>query len=486
MSSMHPRYEVVIGLEVHAQLRTSSKLFCGDSTRFGAEPNTQVSPLTLAHPGTLPYLNREALEHALRMGLACGSSISRRSYFARKNYFYPDLPKGYQISQHHDPVCLGGSIHIQLSDGISKDIRLTRIHLEEDAGKSIHDQDPSQTLLDYNRAGTPLIEIVTEPDIRSAEEAFVFLTEIRKLVRWIGVCDGNMEEGSLRCDANISLRLHGDPRLGTRVEVKNLNSIRHVRRAIEIEVERLAVILDAGAIVRQETRSFQASDETTFAIRTKEDADDYRYFPEPDLPPFHITEDWLDRLMSSLPSLPEVMIARFQHEYGLSEYDARQLCEEKDLCDYFLSHLPATDHAKPFANWLLGPVRSLINERGGEWVLLNISRDEWADLLLLVSSGRISFSSASQHLFPRMMSADGRLPSDIAAAEGLLQDAGGDEIEGWVEQAMQSMPDKVLEYRKGKKGLIGLFMGEVKKLSRGKADPRKTQEILQKKLNAAS
>jgi aspartyl-tRNA(Asn)/glutamyl-tRNA(Gln) amidotransferase subunit B len=483
---MHPRYEVVIGLEVHAQLRTSSKLFCGDSTRFGAEPNTQVSPLTLAHPGTLPYLNREALEHALRMGLACGSSISRRSYFARKNYFYPDLPKGYQISQHHDPVCLGGSIHIQLSDGISKDIRLTRIHLEEDAGKSIHDQDPSQTLLDYNRAGTPLIEIVTEPDIRSAEEAFVFLTEIRKLVRWIGVCDGNMEEGSLRCDANISLRLHGDPRLGTRVEVKNLNSIRHVRRAIEIEVERLAVILDAGAIVRQETRSFQASDETTFAIRTKEDADDYRYFPEPDLPPFHITEDWLDRLMSSLPSLPEVMIARFQHEYGLSEYDARQLCEEKDLCDYFLSHLPATDHAKPFANWLLGPVRSLINERGGEWVLLNISRDEWADLLLLVSSGRISFSSASQHLFPRMMSADGRLPSDIAAAEGLLQDAGGDEIEGWVEQAMQSMPDKVLEYRKGKKGLIGLFMGEVKKLSRGKADPRKTQEILQKKLNAAS
>ncbi len=486
MSSMHPRYEVVIGLEVHAQLRTSSKLFCGDSTRFGAEPNTQVSPLTLAHPGTLPYLNREALEHALRMGLACGSSISRRSYFARKNYFYPDLPKGYQISQHHDPVCLGGSIHIQLSDGISKDIRLTRIHLEEDAGKSIHDQDPSQTLLDYNRAGTPLIEIVTEPDIRSAEEAFVFLTEIRKLVRWIGVCDGNMEEGSLRCDANISLRLHGDPRLGTRVEVKNLNSIRHVRRAIEIEVERLAVILDAGAIVRQETRSFQASDETTFAIRTKEDADDYRYFPEPDLPPFHITEDWLDRLMSSLPSLPEVMIARFQHEYGLSEYDARQLCEEKDLCDYFLSHLPATDHAKPFANWLLGPVRSLINERGGEWVLLNISRDEWADLLLLVSSGRISFSSASQHLFPRMMSADGRLPSDIAAAEGLLQDAGGDEIEGWVEQALQSMPDKVLEYRKGKKGLIGLFMGEVKKLSRGKADPRKTQEILQKKLNAAS
>jgi len=486
MSSMHPRYEVVIGLEVHAQLRTSSKLFCGDSTRFGADPNTQVSPLTLAHPGTLPYLNKEALEHAVRMGLACGSDITRRSYFARKNYFYPDLPKGYQISQHHDPVCVGGSVGIRLPDGASREIRLTRIHLEEDAGKSIHDQDPLQTLLDYNRAGTPLIEIVTEPDIRSAEEAFAFLTEVRKLVRWIGVCDGNMEEGSLRCDANISLRPHGETRLGTRVEVKNLNSIRHVRRAIEIEVERLAALLDAGEIVRQETRSFQASDETTFAIRTKEDADDYRYFPEPDLPPFHFTEDWLERLTASLPALPEVMADRFRREYGLSEYDARQLCEEKEGCDYFLSRLPAPEVAKPFANWLLGPVRSLMNERGLDWAGLPISREAWADLLSLVAQGGISFSSASQQLLPKMMEGDERMPSDIAASGGLLQDAGGDEIVAWVEQALASMPDKVAEYHKGKKGLIGLFMGEVKKRSKGKADPRRTQEILQQKLNQTS
>lgn len=486
MSSMHPRYEVVIGLEVHAQLRTSSKLFCGDSTRFGADPNTQVSPLTLAHPGTLPYLNKEALEHAVRMGLACGSDITRRSYFARKNYFYPDLPKGYQISQHHDPVCVGGSVGIRLPDGASREIRLTRIHLEEDAGKSIHDQDPLQTLLDYNRAGTPLIEIVTEPDIRSAEEAFAFLTEVRKLVRWIGVCDGNMEEGSLRCDANISLRPHGETRLGTRVEVKNLNSIRHVRRAIEIEVERLAALLDAGEIVRQETRSFQASDETTFAIRTKEDADDYRYFPEPDLPPFHFTEDWLERLTASLPALPEVMADRFRREYGLSEYDARQLCEEKEGCDYFLSRLPAPEVAKPFANWLLGPVRSLMNERGLDWAGLRISREAWADLLSLVAQGGISFSSASQQLLPKMMEGDERMPSDIAASGGLLQDAGGDEIVAWVEQALASMPDKVAEYHKGKKGLIGLFMGEVKKRSKGKADPRRTQEILQQKLNQTS
>lgn len=486
MSSMHPKYEVVIGLEVHAQLRTSSKLFCGDSTRFGADPNTQVSPLTLAHPGTLPYLNKEALEHAVRMGLACGSHISRKSYFARKNYFYPDLPKGYQISQDHDPVCVGGSICIRFSDGSSRDIRLTRIHLEEDAGKSIHDQDPMQTLLDYNRAGTPLIEIVTEPDIRSAEEAFAFLTEIRKLVRWIGVCDGNMEEGSLRCDANISLRLHGDTKLGTRVEVKNLNSIRHVRKAIEIEVNRLSAILDGGGVVRQETRNFQASDETTFAIRTKEDADDYRYFPEPDLPPFHFTEDWLERLMASLPALPEAMVTLLRNEYGLSEYDARQLCEDKELCDYFNIYLPSADQAKPFANWLLGPVRSMLNESGGSWSALRISQAMWNDLLSLVSSGRISFSSASQQLFPRMMEQNIRMPSDIAAAEGLLQDAGGDEIEAWVEQALQSMPDKVEEYKKGKKGLIGLFMGEVKKLSRGKADPRRTQEILQQKLNTSA
>ncbi len=486
MSSMHSRYEVVIGLEVHAQLRTSSKLFCGDSTRFGADPNTQVSPLTLAHPGTLPYLNREALEHAVRMGLACGSDITRRSYFARKNYFYPDLPKGYQISQHHDPVCLGGTVGIRLPDGSTRNIRLTRIHLEEDAGKSIHDQDPLQTLLDYNRAGTPLIEIVTEPDIRSAEEAFAFLTEVRKLVRWIGVCDGNMEEGSLRCDANISLRPHGETRLGTRVEVKNLNSVRHVRRAIEIEVERLAAVLDEGGIVRQETRSFQASDETTFAIRTKEDADDYRYFPEPDLPPFHFTEEWLERLATSLPELPELTAARFRSEFGLSDYDARQLCEEKEGCDYFQSRLPSPDLAKPFTNWLLGPVRSLMNERGLDWADLRISRDAWADLLSLVATGGISFSSASQQLLTRLLEGDERMPSVIASGEGLLQDAGGAEIEAWVDQALESMPDKVAEYRKGKKGLIGLFMGEVKKRSRGKADPRRTQEILQQKLNQTS
>ena len=486
MSSMHPRYEVVIGLEVHAQLSTTGKLFCGDSTLFGESPNTQVSAVTLAHPGTLPYLNKAALERAVLMGLACHSSITRKSYFARKNYFYPDLPKGYQISQHHDPVCMGGFIAIRLSDGSHREIKLTRIHLEEDAGKSIHDQDPYNTLLDFNRAGTPLIEIVTEPDIRSADEAFAFLTEVRKLVRWIGVCDGNMEEGSLRCDANISLRPHGEKQLGTRVEVKNLNSVRHVRRAIEIEVARLASILDNGQKVRQETRSFQASDETTFAIRTKEDADDYRYFPEPDLPPFHFTDDWLGKIKASLPLLPEEMADRFRRDYGLSDYDARQLCEDKELCDYFSSNLVSVDHAKPFANWLLGPVRSMLNERAGSWAELVIRRDAWQDLLALVASGRISFSSASQHLLPKLMAGDLRMPAEIAMAGGLLQDAGSDSILVWIEETLAAMPDKVAEYRKGKKGLIGLFMGEVKKRSGGKADPRLTQKLLEQKLNSTT
>jgi aspartyl-tRNA(Asn)/glutamyl-tRNA(Gln) amidotransferase subunit B len=345
----HPAYETVVGLEVHAQLLTESKLFCSDPTATGAAPNTQAGPVTLGHPGTLPALNRRALELAVRLGLACGCRIARRTTFARKNYFYPDLPKGYQISQHEDPVCSGGSIRITTADG-SRDIRLQRIHLEEDAGKSLHDIDPEQTCLDFNRAGTPLVEIVTEPDIRSADEAFAFLTEVRRLVRWIGVCDGNMEEGSLRCDANISVRPYGQAALGTRVEVKNLNSVRNLRKAVEVEAARLAAILAAGGSVRQETRGFDAASDTTFAIRSKEDADDYRYFPEPDLPPFTLTEEELARIAGEIPELPDAMAARFMADYGLGAYDAGQLCEERALADYFQRVLPSAGHAKPLAN----------------------------------------------------------------------------------------------------------------------------------------
>jgi aspartyl-tRNA(Asn)/glutamyl-tRNA(Gln) amidotransferase subunit B len=300
-------YETVIGLEVHAQLLTNSKLFCGDSIAFGAEANTHVSPITLAHPGTLPKMNKQAIEQAIKMGLACHCEIEKHNYFARKNYFYPDLPKGYQVSQHTTPICKGGYITITTAAGV-KNVRLNRIHMEEDAGKSIHDIDPTNTCVDYNRAGTPLIEIVTEPDLSSADEAFAYVTEVRKLVRYLGICDGNMEEGSLRCDANISVRLKGETKLGTKVEVKNLNSIRNIKRAIELEVKRLIDLIEAGETIIQQTRSYDALHHSTFAIRDKEDADDYRYFAEPDLTPFHLQDAFIQAIKATIPALPEERI----------------------------------------------------------------------------------------------------------------------------------------------------------------------------------
>ena len=328
------QYEAVIGLEVHAQLATNSKLFCSDATTFGAPPNTQISPITMGHPGSLPKTNKKAVEFAIKMGLACGCTIVKENYFARKNYFYPDLPKGYQISQHTTPICAGGKIPIKV-EGQKRYVQLNRIHLEEDAGKSIHDIDPTHTLIDLNRAGTPLIEIVTEPDLYSAEEAFAYVTEIRKLVQWLGICDGNMEEGSLRCDANVSVRLKGEKKLGTRVEVKNLNSIRNVKKAIEFETARLIEILETGGTITQQTRSFDASNDTTFAIRDKEEANDYRYFPDPDLAPFVLSESYIDAIKTGLPILPAAIEEKLMTQFQLSAYDAAQLCESLATVHYF-------------------------------------------------------------------------------------------------------------------------------------------------------
>ena len=485
MQFPHPTYEAVIGLEVHAQLQTESKLFCGDATVFGADPNTQVSPISLGHPGTLPYLNREAVVLAIRLGLACHAEIHRNNYFVRKNYFYPDLPKGYQISQHTDPICVGGFVDTLVREQLRR-VRLQRIHLEEDAGKSLHDLDLLFTALDYNRAGTPLVEIVTEPDLRSAEEAFAFLTEMRKRVRWVGVCDGNMETGSLRCDANISVRRHGETQLGTRVEVKNLNSIRNVKKAIEVEIERLIRILEAGGTIRQETRSFDADRDTTFTIRTKEDADDYRYFAEPDLAPLLLSDDFIEAIRASLPALPEALELHFSQTLGLSDYDARQVCESKELADYFQAVLPDPASAKPLANWLLGPVRSILRESGQEWTSLPLNRQHWTALIGLVESGQVSFSIAAQKILPVLLQDPARAPSEIAHALDLMQDAGNAEIRGWVREVLAALPEKVTEYRRGRKGLIGLFMGEVKKRSRGKADPQQTTRILEEMLQQTS
>ena len=476
------QYEAVIGLEVHAQLATNSKLFCSDATTFGAPPNTQISPITMGHPGSLPKTNKKAVEFAIKMGLACGSTIVKENYFARKNYFYPDLPKGYQISQHTTPICAGGKIQIKV-EGQKRYVQLNRIHLEEDAGKSIHDIDPTHTLIDLNRAGTPLIEIVTEPDLYSAEEAFAYVTEIRKLVQWLGICDGNMEEGSLRCDANVSVRLKGEKKLGTRVEVKNLNSIRNVKKAIEFETARLIEILESGGTITQQTRSFDASNDTTFAIRDKEEANDYRYFPDPDLAPFVLSESYIDAIKTGLPILPAAVEEKLMTQFQLSAYDAAQLCESLATVHYFEAAAQHTINYKSVANWMLGPIKSYLNEAGLDYYKFALQPATLADLIRLIDAGQLNFSVAASKILPQLI--DGIKTDVLAVANDLnvLQVNDTDTLEKWVDAAIASMPDKVIEYQKGKKGLLGVFVGAVKKMSQGQADPNKVSDMLMKKLN---
>ncbi len=474
------KYEAVIGLEVHAQLSTKSKLFCGDSIAFGAEPNTHVSPITLGHPGTLPKTNKTAIEYAIKMGLACGCEIVQTNYFARKNYFYPDLPKGYQISQHTTPICKGGKVKIKTSEG-ERYIQLNRIHLEEDAGKSIHDIDDENTCIDLNRAGTPLIEIVTEPALCSAEEAWQFVTEIRKLVRWLDICDGNMEEGSLRCDANVSIRLKGEKVLGTKVEVKNLNSIRNVKKAIEVEISRMIEEVEKGNAIKQQTRSFDATTNTTFSLRDKEEANDYRYFPDPDLPAFVLTDEYIKSVEKALPILPESIFIRYQQKYGLSNYDAAQLSEDKATANYFEQVIKHTVLYKTAANWMLGPIRQFLNAQQKDFSDFNLQPILLVELMQLVEDGKVNFSVAALKILPVLIE---RNESALRIAEELqlMQVSDTGELAIWIEEALESMPDKVAEYKKGKKGLIGLFIGEVKKRSKGKADPKLVTQLVQEKL----
>ncbi|MBO9591575.1 MAG: Asp-tRNA(Asn)/Glu-tRNA(Gln) amidotransferase subunit GatB [Niabella sp.] len=475
------KYEIVIGLEVHAQLLTESKLFCGDSIAFGAAPNTHVSPITLAHPGSLPKMNRKAIEYAVKLGLACNCEIEQKNYFARKNYFYPDLPKGYQISQHTTPICKNGYVTIKTAAG-TRDIRLNRIHMEEDAGKSIHDVDPYNTAVDYNRAGTPLVEIVTEPDLRSSEEAFAYVSELRKLVRYLEVCDGNMEEGSMRCDANISVRLKGAEKLGTKVEVKNLNSIRNVKRAIDFEAERLMGLLEAGETIRQQTRSFDAGNGTTFAIRDKEDAEDYRYFPDPDLPPFDLEDAFINDIRRMIPALPAERIHRYMTEYQLPEYDAHVITEERDSADYFETILQHTKNYKAAANWMLGPVKTWLNENSQSISAFPLQPAQVAALIQCVDSGKVSFSIASTRLFQLLLQHPEEQPLVLAEKNNLIQQSDAADLEPVIDAVLEKLAPKVAEYKKGKKGLLALFVGEVMKQTKGKADPKKTNEILLKKL----
>jgi aspartyl-tRNA(Asn)/glutamyl-tRNA(Gln) amidotransferase subunit B len=476
------KYQVVIGLEVHAQLLTKSKLFCGDSAAFGAAPNTHISPITLAHPGTLPKMNKEAIEYAVKLGLALHCDIEQQNYFARKNYFYPDLPKGYQVSQHTTPICKNGTVRIKV-ENTERHIKLNRIHMEEDAGKSLHDVDEHYTAIDLNRAGVPLLEIVSEPDLHSSEEAFAYVTELRRLVRWLNICDGNMEEGSMRCDANISIRLKGETALGTRVEVKNLNSIRNVKRAIDVEVNRLIDIVESGEKVLQQTRSYDADNNTTFSLRSKEEADDYRYFADPDLTPFNITDEFLQRVKASLPELPEELEKKYKTVFQLPDYDAQVICGDKSLVDFFEAIIKHSTNYKAAVNWLMGPVKSYCNDRDIDISAFPLSPEKISALIQLVDDGKVNFSIASSKIFNALLVSPQKTPLQIATDLNLLQDSDSGSVAAWVDEVIAKMPDKVKEYKTGKKGLIGLFVGEVKKLSKGKADMNLVNKLLAEKLN---
>ncbi|MEP7107691.1 MAG: Asp-tRNA(Asn)/Glu-tRNA(Gln) amidotransferase subunit GatB [Ferruginibacter sp.] len=477
------KYEAVIGLEVHIQLLTRSKLFCGDSASFGAAPNTHISPITLAHPGVLPKMNKKAIEFAIKLGLALNCKIEQQNYFARKNYFYPDLPKGYQLSQHTTPICKNGFVRIKVN-GAERNIQLNRIHIEEDAGKSLHDVDEEYTAIDLNRAGVPLLEIVSEPDLHSSDEAFAYITELRRLVRWLDICDGNMEEGSLRCDANISIRLKGENKLGTRVEVKNLNSIRNVKKAIDLEVPRLIGIIETGEAILQETRSFDpASGGSTFSLRNKEEADDYRYFPDPDLTPFYITDDFLQQVRHSLPVLPEELEIKYREVYHLPVYDAQVICSDKSLVNYFEDLVRHTTNYKGAVNWLMGPIKSYLNDHGIEMDKFPLSPVKIAALIQLVDDGKVNFSIASTKILMALLLSPQKDPLQIATALNLIQESDSSSVASWVDEVIAKMPDKVKEYKSGKKGLIGLFAGEVKRLSKGKADMLVVNKLLAEKLN---
>ncbi|HLR76039.1 MAG TPA: Asp-tRNA(Asn)/Glu-tRNA(Gln) amidotransferase subunit GatB [Balneolaceae bacterium] len=475
----HPKYETVIGLEVHAQLLTESKAFSPASTEFGSAPNTQVTAADLAHPGTLPVLNENLVRYIIKMGLATNCQIRRKSIFSRKNYFYPDLPKGYQISQFKTPICYKGHIGIDAEQGRKK-IGITRIHMEEDAGKSIHDQDPYHTLIDLNRAGVPLIEIVSEPDLRSPKQAYEYLTNIKQIVQYLEICDGNMEEGSLRCDANVSVRPKGQERFGTRTELKNMNSFRNVERAIQYEIERQIDLIESGDEVVQQTLLWDTEKMETRLMRTKEEALDYRYFPEPDLPPVVVDDAMLNDIKKELPELPDVRKQRFTDEYEMSAVNARDITADRYLADYYEAIIENGSAPKPALNVMLSEVLRVLNERSIDIGQFTISPERLNGLIALRENDKIN-SSAMTQIFDAMVEGD-KSAEEYAEQMNLLQVSDTGFIEPIVEEVIEEHPDEVERYRDGKKGLIGFFIGQVMKRSQGKAKPQLVRELIMEKL----
>jgi aspartyl-tRNA(Asn)/glutamyl-tRNA(Gln) amidotransferase subunit B len=468
------QYDAVIGLEIHAQLLTDTKIFCGCSTSFGSAPNTHVCPVCLGLPGVLPVLNRAAVDHAIRASLALACTVHETSIFARKNYFYPDLPKGYQISQYERPLATRGRF---------AGVGITRVHMEEDAGKSLHEgflDSDRKTYVDFNRAGTPLIEIVTEPDLRTAADAAEFFSRLRTLLVWLAINDGNMEEGSLRCDANVSVRPAGTEAFGTKAEVKNLNSFRYLQKALEYEIDRQIDVIRSGGAVVQETRLWDAAAGRTCSMRSKEEAHDYRYFPDPDLPPLLVSPERVGAVRASMPELPEARRARLASEYGLPEYDAALLTQSRAAGDYFERAVAAGAPAKAVSNWMMGELSRVLNERGLEMASSPVGPDRLAELLALVERGTISGSIAKTVL--EKMVATGRPAGEIVASEGLTQIDDDAQIVTMIDDVLARNADAVAQYRQGKTGAFGFLVGQVMKAAGGKANPKRVNELLKKAL----
>ncbi len=480
--SIYDKYKAVIGLECHIQLSTKTKMYSNDIAEYGALPNSNISVITLGHPGTLPKVNKKAIEYAVKLGLAMNCEIREENQFARKNYFYADLPKGYQITQDKTPICNGGWVDIKLKDGSIKRINLTRIHMEEDAGKSLHDVDPFETLIDLNRAGTPLLEIVTEPDFTGGDDAYIYLNEVRKLVRYLDICDGNMEEGSLRCDANISVMLLDAKEYGKKVEVKNMNSFRNVQRAIDFEIKRQIDLLEEGGEIAGETRSFEASNGSTFSLRSKENANDYRYFPEPDLQPIMVKQNYIDSIKAIMPELPSDLLHRYTKEFGLSEYDANNLIDIKAIAFYFNELVSFTKNHKAAANWMMGSVKSYLNENAITIDKFKIVPKSIAEIISLIDEGKISNAVATQKLFPELILNPTELPLSIAQRLDIIQSNDTGALQELVNQALAKYPEKIIEYKSGKVNLLGLFVGEVMKLGKGKADPKMANQLVKEAL----